>query len=117
MDIQISFFPMALDPLVDPRGSCHKILPPSVMRRQQGVSWRGDWFMGTDITTSDQKLQKNNFFMKFLDSILLSEKQSFVRKSHETCSSLQFAWLLLLHRSMSMYEFKIPSGPCGIAYL
>ena len=49
-----------------------------VMRRQQGVSWRGDWFMGTDITDQIQKLQKNNFFVKFLDSILLSEKQPWV---------------------------------------
>ena len=75
---RLGFFPMALDPLVDPRGSCHKIWPPSVMRRLWvfhggGI---GSWELILQIRSKASK--KNNFFMKFLDSILLSEKQPWV---------------------------------------
>ena len=39
----------------------------------EGGLVHGNWYY-----RSDQKLQKNNFFMKLFDSILLSEKQSWV---------------------------------------
>lgn len=42
---------------VDPRKSCHKNLPPSY-EKAMGVSWRGDWFMGTDITDQIKSFKK-----------------------------------------------------------
>ena len=76
MDIQISFFPMALDPLVDPRGSCHKILPPSYEEGSRVFHGGGIGSWELILQHQIKSFKKNNFFMKFLDSILLSEKQS-----------------------------------------
>lgn len=78
VDIQIRFFS---DGVGSTRGSSGKLPQNFAAFRYEkaaGCFMEGGLVHGNWYYRSDQKLQKNNFFVKFLDSILLSEKQPWV---------------------------------------